>query len=128
MIFLLLSLKLNFYSCKDGKNQILNDLVKGLLQKYDRDDPPVLPGGSNLHHINLTVSVDNIYDISEHDSSFKINYILRLEWWDLRYKFQPIEMESGENISEVEVSIDRLKDRGKVISVSFIYLQFFCGH
>ncbi len=85
-----------FPKCLSQKNESHNShpgghLVTEILDKFDKYQlPRTNKTESKVHFINTTETIRNVYDVSEQDSSFKVNYNLELKWYDKRFELQGI--------------------------------------
>ncbi len=103
----------------DHVSKAIKSILKKVLDKHDKAIVPQLANQSKSHLIDVFVGIHSIYDVSEHDSSFKVSYLLRLKWMDTRFKFTPIQLPDGEMLNGTGTSIDNVKDKGKMLAFGF---------
>ena len=84
-------------------------LFEDLVNYYNKEELPTLANNTEGHTVNITVSMKNIYDVSEQESSFKVNFNLELSWKDERFKF---DTRDGLLDSTMGAHIDRVKEAG----------------
>ncbi len=109
--------------CKENLshiNQAMGVILTNLLSKMDKTQMPTLTDYSDAHVIDIQVRVNSIYDVSELDSSFKVNFLLQLHWQDLRFQFEP---PKDSNDLYFYAPINRLKDSGMTSIASSSYAE-----
>ncbi len=92
-------------------NAAMKNLFEETFENFDKHLLPTIDNQSQGHFVNITVSISNIYDVSEKDFSFKVDYNMQLHWQDNRFKFQPVEYNQSV-ISRGSVPFDRVRDTG----------------
>ena len=100
------------------------EYIESLLADYDQYKPPPVNDGEP-RSVGVTIRIKDIFDISEHDSSFDVRYMLGLQWKDSRIPPVLPEEDDGSNSTrdhqepEVEeekwrlLPVEVMKDRGQ---------------
>ena len=81
------------------KKQSTLQYIETLLEGYDQYEPPPLVDAESSHSLLIRIKIKDIFDISEHHSSFCVRYFMTLRWKDSRIKFIP---PRGDNLTQRE--------------------------
>ncbi len=122
MFAFLLLVPLPQLECNFGYENAAKEITEILdvILKNDKRLLPPVPNRNMPRQMEVFVAIQSIYDVSEQDSSFKVSYLLTLNWLDSRLMFSPINVTSH-LLQELQVDLDTVKDSGELESSDIFF-------
>ncbi len=99
------------------------DVIHQIVSHFEKYELPTEQNNSKSHSLSLLLDIAHIYDMSEQDFSFKINYHLRLSWFDARVMFRPF-VENNQLVEFLMIPVE-LFDKGEVLFLGYLFLLHF---